>query len=124
MLDSVVLLRQVLPVKLTNDNDGRSGMYFRTHSRRKKYAKQLAGFARKPFAQPTRIVIRRLLGPKERLWDADSIGRGNAKEIIDALVSLGWWVDDGPKYIVTCDYRQEPNMRELGPATMIEVYAV
>lgn len=113
-----------LPVKLTNGNDGRGSRWFRSSVRRKKYMRELADFKRKPFEHPTRIVITRILGPNERLWDADSIGRGNAKEIIDSLVKLGWWHDDGPKFIATCDYRQDTTQREQGPAVRIDIYMV
>jgi hypothetical protein len=119
-----LLLRVVLPVELTNGNDGRGSKWFRSAERRQKIAKTLVrlGLMRKPWNHPTRIVFRRILGPGQRLWDADSVGRGSAKEIIDALVEIGWWHDDGPRWITHCDYRQDASMRPMGPAVMVEVF--
>jgi hypothetical protein len=50
------------------------------------------------------------------------VGRGNVKELIDSLVELGWFVDDGPKWITHCDYRQDASQRINGPSVMIEVF--
>ena len=49
----------------------------------------------------------RLLGKGQRLWDYDSIGRGSAKELLDAVVATGWFVDDGPQWITGCRYDQD-----------------
>lgn len=116
------VLSVTLPVKLTNGNDGRGSKWFRSDRRRKQLVKQLEPFKRSPFAGPVSIVVTRVLGKGERLWDADSCGRGNAKEIIDSLVELGWFHDDGPKFIRHCDYRQCDKQRERGPVTQIEVF--
>jgi hypothetical protein len=119
-----LLLRELLPIKLTNGNDGRGSKWFRADKRRKAIVKQLATLKREPFGEPVAVVITRVLGKGERLWDADSVGRGNAKELIDSLVELGWWVDDGPKFIRQCDYRQDANNRERGSAVQIEVFSL
>jgi len=120
---SELLLRELLPVKLTNGNDGRGSRWFKADKRRKAIVKQLAGLKREPFSDPVRVVLTRVLGKGERLWDADSVGRGNAKELIDSLVELGWWVDDGPKFIRECDYRQDANRRDDGSAVLVEVFS-
>lgn len=121
-----LLLKTRLPLDLTNGNDGRGTRWFRSANRRQAIAEQLAneGYRRRPFEGPTRIVFRRILGRGQRLWDADSVGRGSAKEILDALVELGWWVDDSPKWITHCDYQQDATRRHMGPAVEIEVYQV
>jgi hypothetical protein len=116
-----VILRRVFPIELTNANKGRGHSWHATAASRKKIAKALTGERREPFAFPVAIRITRILGPSQRLWDADSCGRGNAKELVDSLVEAGWFHDDGPRWITHCDYRQDSQSRASGPATMIEV---
>jgi hypothetical protein len=118
-----LILSRMLPIELTNGNDGRGSKWFRSSSRRKIIARTLANERRTPFAFPVAIRLTRILGPGQRLWDADSVGRGNAKELVDSLVELGWFRDDGPKQITHCDYRQDASQRINGPSVLIEVFA-
>ena len=119
------VLSAYLPIKLNNGNDGRGGRYFSSANARKQFGRMLIGWnlRRKPFRWKTRVVITRILGKGERLWDCDSVGRGNAKELIDALVAFGWWTDDSARYIRPVDYRQDDTQRDSGPAVLIEVYS-
>ena len=117
-----LILSRMLPIELTNGNDGRGSKWFRSSSRRKIIARTLANERRAPFAFPVAIQIVRVLGAGQRLWDADSVGRGNAKELVDSLVELGWFHDDGPKWITHCDYRQDASQRKIGPVTVINVF--
>ena len=116
------ILRRVLPIELTNGNDGRGSKWFNSAKRRQTIAQTLHSERRTPFEHPVAIRITRILGPGQRLWDADSVGRGNAKELIDSLVELGWFYDDGPKQITHCDYRQDASQRLNGPSVLIEVF--
>ena len=116
------ILKKILPVELKNANIGRGHSWHSTASSRKRIARTLANERRTPFEFPVAIRITRILGPNQRLWDADSVGRGNAKELIDTLVELGWFCDDGPKWITHCDYRQDAQSRVSGPSVMIEVF--
>jgi len=115
------LLRIILPVELTNGNDGRGYAWQRSASRRKKLAKQLSRHRRVPFSVPVVVEVTRILGKGQRLWDSSSVGRGNWKEIEDTLVELGWFIDDGPKWIVQTIFGQDSNRREEGPAVEIVV---
>jgi hypothetical protein len=117
------ILCKVFRIELTNGNDGRGSKWFRTAAVRQRIARTLANERRTPFEHPVEIRITRILGANQRLWDADSVGRGNAKELIDSLVELGWFHDDGPKWITHCDYRQDAQSRASGPAVMIEVFS-
>lgn len=121
--EAMTLHGSILPIDLTNGNDGRGGRWFRSSVRRKAVERDLfiLGHSRKPFKQKVDIVVTRILGPGQRLWDADSIGRGSAKELIDALVALGWFHDDGPAHIRHCDYRQDATRRDIGPAVKVVV---
>lgn len=115
------LLRIVLPIELTNGNDGRGYAWQRSAARRKKLAKQLAAYRREPFSVPVVVEVTRILGKGQRLWDSSSIGRGSYKEVEDTLVELGWFHDDGPKWIVQTIFAQTANRREEGPAVEIVV---
>ena len=119
----MTLHEAILPVELTNGNDGRGGRWFKSSTRRKALERDLRflGQSRKPFQCLVDVQITRILGKGQRLWDADSIGRGSAKELIDALVALGWFHDDGPTHIRHCDYRQDATRREIGPAVKVVV---
>ena len=70
---------------------------------------------------PVTVTVTRILGKGERLWDSSSILRGNYKEIEDALVAIGWFVDDSTEYIHTTDGRQDDTRRNKGPAIELEI---
>ena len=113
----------ILPIKLTNSNSGRGHHWGASAAFRDKVEKKLRtlGLARSPFAMPVSITVTRILGKGERLWDSSSILRGNWKEIEDALVAIGWFVDDSPKHIVWTNGRQDDTRREKGPAVELEI---
>lgn len=107
----------VLPFELTNNNDGRGKKWFSSAGERKKIerALRLRMMTRTPFPFPVRVLVVRVLGKGQRLWDSSSIGRGNWKEIEDALVACGWFHDDSPKYITHTNYDQDECRRSSGP---------
>lgn len=109
------------PLQLVNDNTGRTQHWSKADKRKRLYEGviRVVGGKRKPFSSPVALRLTRILGPRERLWDADSIGRGSAKELIDSLVACGWLVDDGPKWVTSVEYRQEID-RGNGPAVRVE----
>jgi len=117
-------LAETLPIELTNGNDGRGNKWFSSAKIRKDVEKQLRelGHEREPFEFPVVVHVTRLLGPKQRLWDTSSIGRGNWKEIEDALVVLGWFSDDSPKYISETRFFQNGENRTRGPAILVEIF--
>lgn len=90
-----------LPIELDNGNYGRTTHFGRSASRRKKYEKIIRSIygQQTPFGIQVDLVVRRILGPKQRFWDSSSVLRGNWKEIEDALVACGFFVDDSPPYI-------------------------
>jgi len=119
-----LLLSATFAIELTNGNDGRGNKWFSSAKVRKQIETQLlaAGHEREPFDHPVRLVITRILGTGQRKWDADSILRGNSKELIDALVAIGWFVDDGPRWITRVDGEQDDTRRQDGPAVKLEVW--
>ena len=120
------ILSVVLPIEMINRNDGQGHAYYRTAKEKKEIAATLGhsmlGLKRKPFEHRVDVMLTRILGKRQQMVDPDSIGRGNAKQIIDTLTELGWWHDDSSKYIRNCDYRQDATQRENGPAVLIEVW--
>lgn len=115
----------MLPIELTNGNDGRGSTFWSSNKRRQDMESELRllGHVRQPFDEKVALVrVTRILGKRQRLWDPDSIGRGSAKELIDSLVACGWFVDDSAKWIENVDYRQDDTQRDKGPATRIEVF--
>jgi len=113
----------ILPIKLTNGNDGRGKAWFMSAAFRDKVEKKLRGLglARSPFPVPVTVTVTRILGKAERLWDSSSILRGNYKEIEDALVAIGWFVDDSPKHIAWTNGRQDDTRRDIGSAIELEI---
>jgi hypothetical protein len=117
------LLDVTLPIELTNGNDGRGSKWFRSSNVRKKLEATLRtlGLVRHPFDFPVRVTVTRVLGKGQRLWDASSVGRGNWKELEDAMVVCGWFHDDGPKWISHVAFFQDGSRRDVGPAVRVEI---
>lgn len=120
----MLLHSAIFPIELTNNNNGRTHHFGKSASNRRKYAKLITqlGHRRKPFAVQTDVVVTRILGSNQRLWDQSSVLRGNWKELEDALVEAGWWWDDDVTWIRLVLGTQDPTRRELGPAVQIDVY--
>ena len=113
-----------IPIKLTNGNTGRGTAWYMSAAFRKKAEKKLRalGMARAvPFPCRVSVTVTRILGKGERLWDSSSVLRGNWKEIEDALVALGWFVDDSTQYIATTDGRQDDTRRDIGPGLELTI---
>ena len=122
-----LLERVVLPIELDNGNTGRGHKWFKTNAEKQRILRNLTalGYRRDaPYNFAVRLVVRRILGPGQRLWDASSVLRGNWKELEDALVNLGWFHDDSPKWIVAVDGRQDSKRRKDGPAVEIEIWKI
>lgn len=118
--------RADFPIELTNGNDGRGGQWFSSARTRKKIEATLRfhGHARSLFFDGLLTIhVTRILGPRQKRWDADSWQRGNLKELIDALVVLNWFFDDGPDYIEEIRFWQIADKpRPLHSTIMIEVF--
>jgi len=113
----------ILPIELTNGNDGRGNAWYSTKDQRKKYEKLLRkmDLVREPFDFPVKVSVVRVLGKGQRLWDSSSVLRGNWKEIEDSLVACGWFKDDSVKHIVHTVGYQDETRRNEGPCVEIIV---
>ena len=116
-----LLYETLLPITLTNGNDGRGSKWFSSAKRRNEIESYLRalGYERIPFGVLVEVHVTRLYGKGKRLWDSSSIGRGNWKEIEDALVVLGWFHDDSPKYISETRFFQ---VKDAKGGILVEVY--
>lgn len=116
----------VLPIELTNGNEGRSKHWAPAHKRRREYELTIRSEYPhpKPVKTPVKLTVTRVLGKGQRRMDADSLGRGNAKEIIDALVAVGFLPDDGPKHVHEVTYRQDDTRRGERGITEIRIEAI
>lgn len=112
-----------LPVELSNNNGGQTRHFSAAVKQKQLFATTLAKLGLKATPPPYKqsVVITRILGKRQSLWDADSVLRGNAKQLLDSLVDAGYFVDDGPKYITEVIGRQDASNRKNGPAIKIEI---
>ena len=117
-----LLLDIVLPIELSNRNDGQGHSFWRTVAEKKVFSKQLSFYKRQPFKIPTFVAVTRILGKRQQLWDYSSGLRGSWKQLEDALVDAGWWYDDGPEYITGIIFRQDSGNRHNGPAVRIQIW--
>jgi len=110
---------------LSNRNIGRGHGFRSTHNERQRLETLVDQIAL-PSGAPYRdvvLVVCRVLGPREKLWDPDSVGRGNAKELIDAMAACGWIEDDGPKHVRHVAYLQHNQRpRPLRNSTIVQVW--
>lgn len=115
------LLAVTLPVKLTNNNAGRGGSFWKSAKDRDNFEAMLRklGHVYTPLDFPVLLRVTRLLSGREREWDFSSGLRGNFKELEDACVACGWFADDGPKWIRGVVFDQQ---RGDESAVMIEMF--
>jgi hypothetical protein len=74
-----------------------------------------------PVQQEVGLVVKRVLGKRQRYWDADSALRG-AKELVDAVVDTGLLVDDNMKHVAWCLGLQDDSRKEQGPFVELLFY--
>ena len=118
------LIRMWLQSELVNDNNGRTQHWSKASKRKKAFVEQLTqlGAVRnEPYGFFCNLVITRILGKNQREWDSDSVLRGNAKELVDALVFCNWFKDDKPSCLHVIG-NQDASRRMVGPSIEIEVW--
>ena len=72
-----------------------------------------------PFDSRVDITVKRILGKAQRLFDPDSILRGNCKQLVDAIVDSGVLIDDSSKHVGRVLGMQDSSQRDRGPAIEI-----
>ena len=78
------------------------------------------GLVFEPMREKVTVTVVRILGKGQRLWDSSSRGRGNYKQLEDAMVACGWFTDDSPKYIKNTVFLEDDTQRKNGSA--IDIY--
>jgi hypothetical protein len=146
MLEGTLVAEVEIPMKLKNNNQGQGRHWSGSHKERRMATEAVANATVKYFPSTTSeftvglsewlterhfdcdqkigLVVWRILGKRERLWDADSVLRGNYKQIQDALIEAGLAEDDSPKYIEWVLGRQDDTIRDLGSKVLVEVYTL
>ena len=116
----------ILPFELKNGNRGRSGTYHKSAAWRNKFEEDLKKLGLRFEPLPFRAIVHvtRIMKPRQAFWDPSSSGRGNYKELEDALVACGWFTDDSFKYIENVFFYQDNTRREEGPAIEIRIEEV
>lgn len=136
-----------LPMKLKNNNQGQGHHWSGSHKERRIASEAVAEALVEYYPTPTSsmtlrlsewlsgphreceyeklgLVVWRVLGKRERLWDADSVLRGNYKQVQDALIEAGLAEDDSPAYIEWVLGRQDKERRDEGSCIEIEIYTL
>lgn len=125
--------------KLKNANNGQSKHWSGSHKERKLFQEVLASaeVVTKDGVEPLSgwlksrhwdagdkagLVVWRVLGKRERLWDSDSVLRGNYKQLQDSLVEVGVFEDDNPDYIEWVLGLQDKERRHEGSGIEIDIY--
>jgi hypothetical protein len=122
---TLLLHKAILRVELTNGNSGRGHSWYSKADDRNEIETILRcdRHQRRPFPYQVEIHLTRILGKRQQLWDSDSGLRGNSKELIDALVVLGWFHDDNPHWVSETRFFQDSTQRKNGPCVLIEIFA-
>lgn len=124
-LGKKVLTIGPLSIELKNSNDGRGHSFYRTNATRNNIARDLSILISRPddtYEGPLNLVLTRILGKRQQLWDPDSVLRGTAKELIDSIVEMGFLLDDGPRQLGIVLGLQDASQREIGPAIQLDFY--
>lgn len=123
--------------ELNNGNQGRSKHWSSAHRERQSWRKALDSaivipangaelafydYVQTPPSYKQGLVVRRVLGARQRYWDADSVLRGSAKELIDSLVESGVANDDNIQHIAWVLGDQDADRKTIGPFTEVEVW--
>jgi len=137
------LFTMVLKEKLTNNNAGQGRGWHRSAKDRKtmdakvsqsmivtynedgtmSYAPFSESLAGTQLSDLVVLIVTRVLGKGERKWDADSVLRGNSKQMLDAIVGSRLLADDNPKYVALVVGMQDDTRREIGPLIEVGFYS-
>lgn len=117
------LLDEVIPVDIVSQNTGRGNRWFNAAKIRNQFEDLLILQNRRkyPIEVPVDLEYTRRVGPGQRAWDQDNLALA-LKQFQDALVSMGWFHDDSPKWIRSIRYRHDTEHREAGAAIRVVAY--
>jgi hypothetical protein len=125
--EAVLLARLSFTFDMSNGNDGRGSKPWKSNDERKKLQRILLalndGAARDVFTRPVMVVVTRVLGPRQSKWDVDSTHRGTMKQLLDAMVAVGWFFDDSPQWITYTHVNQDGASRLDGPRIRVQIWS-
>lgn len=141
-IDSKLLFTITIDKELKNGNTGRTKHFSQAIKEKKQWVQALSvadvetetgivlplpAFIEdilngQPIAQKVGIAVRRVLGKRQRQWDADSILRGNFKECLDSVVGTGLLSDDNTKHVAWCVGLQDDTRKSEGPFVELDFY--
>ena len=75
-----------------------------------------------PLPLKVNLVVTRIVGKGQRFFDPDSVLRGDAKQLIDAIVTCGILRDDSYRNIDYVLGRQDSTRRKEGPMVTVDFY--
>ena len=116
-----------LPIDLTNGNEGRNKHFGGSAKKRKEYELLIRAYTKSgeitPHGMnyPLHVKVTRVLGKRQSKFDSSSLGRGNYKEIEDALVACEFFPDDSSKYIEETRFKQVTPKERGRPYIIITV---
>ena len=137
-----LLFTMTVNKKMSNSNNGQSRHWSSSHKDKKEFLRAVEGswseadghmaltlddlfsqvIGQSGLTELVDIKIERVLGKGERLWDADSVMRGSAKQLLDSIVDCGILVDDNSKAVRMALGAQDASDRTQGPAVRIYFY--
>ena len=141
-IDSELLFTITIDKELKNGNSGRTKHFSQAIKEKKQWVQALGNadvetvtgivyplpafiqdvLLGSPIQQKVGIVVNRVLGKRQRMFDPDSVLRGGAKELVDSLVMLGILVDDNIKCVTWCVGLQDDSRKGEGPFTEVLFY--
>ena len=133
-----------VPKELKNSNNGQSRHWSSSHKDKKEFMVALDNshvvtdtgvklgmesfihdiLGGEPLSQKVGLIVERVLGKRQRLWDSDSVLRGNAKQAIDSVVDFGILTDDSTKFVSWSLGIQDDTCKADGPFTRIHFYGI
>jgi len=127
--------------ELKNNNNGQTRHFSASHREKKEWLIALASadvdvngvemsvdmlkeevLDNRPIACKVGIVVERFLGKRQRLWDSDSVLRGNCKQAIDSFVTHEILSDDSMKHVSWTLGTQNADDKLNGPYTRFHIY--
>lgn len=118
---SVQVIECFSPRRLRSTNEFSERDWRGRYRERKDWEWELRALLGRPrlVAGPVLVRVTRYLGPRERRFDPGNLEGGSVKQILDALVRLGWLRDDSPRWLELVI--AQDGTRRLKPGTAIRI---
>ena len=123
------MTRLELSTPITSLNQLKGRHWSKRHAAKRQWAEDLLQAGARcipPRERPRvkqRVVITRLMAPRQREYDFENLTAGNAKALVDTLTAMNYWMDDNPRYLDReyLQRKQTPYERENGIHTIVVI---